>query len=100
MMPVKTNKIGNEQLNNFAFDDKGRINLGKHLQNQHLTPREIDILKCLLQGFSAKETGLELKISYRTVESYIISLKLKLHCHRKSELIGFSIKLGLFNLLN
>jgi len=62
--------------------------------------REIDILKCLLKGYSAKETGLELGISYRTVESYINALKLKLSCTKKSELIGFCIKLGLFRLLS
>ncbi len=83
-----------------AFDHKGGINLGKQLENQHLTSREVDILKCLLRGYSAKEAGLELQISFRTVESYIISLKLKLRCNKKSELIGFSIKLGLFSLLD
>lgn len=81
------------------FDSKGRLRLGKQLENQHLTQREIDILKCLLQGYSAKETGLALEISYRTVESYISSLKLKLRCNKKSELIRFSIQLGLFRLL-
>ncbi len=81
-------------------DSRGRLNLGKQLENQYLTQREIDILKCLLQGYSAKETGLDLGISYRTVESYLNSLKLKLRCNKKSELVGFCIKLGLFRLLN
>jgi len=82
------------------FDSKGRLDLGKHLQNQYLTAREVDILKCLLKGYSAKETGLELEISYRTVESYINTLKLKLDCTKKSELIGFCLKLGLFKLFS
>ncbi len=82
------------------LDAKGRLYLGKELQNQYLTARETDILKCLLKGYSAKEAGLELGISYRTVESYINMLKLKLGYNKKSELIGLSIKLGLFNLLN
>lgn len=82
------------------FDSRGRLNLGKQFESQHLTSREIDILKCLLQGCTAKEIGLELEISYRTVESYINALKLKLRCNKKSELIGFCIKLGLFRLLN
>lgn len=47
------------------FDSKGRLSLGKQLANQYLTPREINVLKCLLLGLSAKETGLELGISYR-----------------------------------
>ena len=81
------------------FDVKGRLQLGKQFQNQYITAREVDILKCLLKGYSAKETGAELSISYRTVESYINALKLKLRCNKKSELIGFGIKLGLFRLL-
>jgi len=82
------------------IDSRGRLSLGKQLDNQYLTSREIDILKCLLQGYSAKETGVELEISYRTVESYINSLKLKLRCNKKSDLIRFSFKLGLFSLLD
>lgn len=82
------------------FDSKGRLNLGKQLDHEYLTSREIDIIKCLLQGFSAKEAGLKLGISYRTVESYISILKLKLRCNKKSQLIGFCVKLGLFKLLN
>ena len=81
------------------FDAKGRLKLGKQLANQYLTKRELDILKCLIQGYSAKETGLKLGISYRTVESYINSLKLKLRCNKKRELISLAIKLGLFTLL-
>lgn len=84
---------------NLDFDLKGKLALGKQLNNQHLTQREIDILKCLLRGYSAKEASSELKISCRTVESYINTLKLKLHCNKKSEIISLCIKLGLFKLL-
>jgi len=90
----------NESQPYLDVDAKGGLHLGKQLGNQHLTAREIDILKCLLKGYSAKEAGLELKISYRTVESYINTLKLKLGCTRKSELIGFCIKLELFRFLS
>lgn len=81
------------------FDARGRLNLGKELENQYLTPREVDILKCLLRGLCAKETGQELGISYRTVESYLEAIKLKLRCGKKSKLIEFCIKFGLFKLV-
>lgn len=88
-----------DSITNLDFDDKGRIQLGKELANQHLTQREIDIIKFLLQGYSAKEIGLALNISYRTVETHIYYLKLKLRCTKKSELIRIFLKLGLFQLL-
>lgn len=71
---------------NYIFldlDTKEKINLEHHLNSKHLTLRELDVLKCLLKRYSAKEIGLELKISHRTVESYINILKIKLHCNSK-----------------
>ncbi|MBS0359010.1 MAG: helix-turn-helix transcriptional regulator, partial [Proteobacteria bacterium] len=61
-----------------------------------LTKREIDVIKCILQGYSAKKVGLSLGISFRTVESYINMIKLKLKCSRKSELIELCMRSGLY----
>lgn len=49
-----------------------------------LTRREWDCMKLLAHGKTAKETAYVLNISYRTVESYIDTLKHKLHCTNKS----------------
>ncbi len=95
-MSFSYSKVGSEnQYPCLEFDSKGRLNLGKQLENQYLTKRELDIIKFLIYGYSAKETGLALGISYRTVESYINSLKLKMRCNKKRELISLAIKLGL-----
>ncbi|TAK77985.1 MAG: LuxR family transcriptional regulator [Gammaproteobacteria bacterium] len=53
-----------------------------------LTPREIDCLDCLLMNKTAKETGLMLGISHRTVEDYLANAKHKLNCQNKAELVS------------
>lgn len=83
----------------FSEKNKNRFVLGKKFGNEYLTNREIDIIKYVLQGFSAKEIGLRLNISHRTVESYISTIKLKCRCNRKSNLINFFIELGYFKIL-
>ncbi len=54
----------------------------------NFTPREEQCLIQLTQGKSAKEVAKVLKISHRTVESYLESIKQKLGCRNKFELIG------------
>lgn len=52
-----------------------------------LTPREKDILKLLANGFPASYIKDRLHLSVRTVENYIASIKDKLACYSKVELI-------------
>jgi DNA-binding CsgD family transcriptional regulator len=54
---------------------------------QELSKKQIECSHWLLTGASAKEIGLHMKISYRTVEDYIDILKQKLLVRNKSELI-------------
>jgi DNA-binding CsgD family transcriptional regulator/predicted ester cyclase len=53
-----------------------------------LSTRERECLELLLQGKTAKETAYELRLSYRTVESYFVNLKKKLKCTNKGELFS------------
>lgn len=53
-----------------------------------LSARERDCLKYLLLGKTAKETGLLMKLSFRTVEYYFENIKDKLGCYSKRELIA------------
>lgn len=75
---------------------KGYLNF----TNGCLTKRESDILKHIILGYSAKEIAKILNISFRTVESYMNSLKLKLHCNSKGEVILMAIKSGLIHQLD
>lgn len=94
----------NESFNNFSspylINEKNRLELGQACNNQYLTLREIDVLKCILFGYSAKKIGLSLGISFRTAETYIENLKLKLSCNRKSEIIERVVELGLMQWVN
>ena len=76
------------------------LNIGKQFENQYLTKREVEILKYVIWGYTAKRIGQSLNISFRTVEAYIDILKLKLYCHSKSEIIEKAIKIGLVQRLD
>lgn len=54
-----------------------------------LTFREQNCLDLFKLGYSAQATGARLNISQRTVEHHFESIKLKLNCRSKSELLNF-----------
>jgi DNA-binding CsgD family transcriptional regulator len=60
-----------------------------------LTSRETQVLKLLLLGGTAKSIGAALKISPRTIDSHIISLKTKFNCFFKQDIARAAIQLGL-----
>lgn len=60
----------------------------------NLSNREIDCLAQLVSGRTAREIAEQLNLSSRTVESYMESLKNKMNCHNKSELIAKANQLG------
>ena len=52
-----------------------------------LTPRESEILKFMSNGYSAPYIATQLHLSKRTVENYLETIKSKLFCNSKTELI-------------
>lgn len=62
-----------------------------------LTMKEFDILQLTTLGLSAMEISEKTKRSARTVETQLQSLKNKLGCNKKSELIRIAIENGLGN---
>jgi DNA-binding CsgD family transcriptional regulator len=56
------------------------------LQNVELTDREFDVLFYTMQGLTAKQIDQRLNLSFRTIESYIETLKDKFDCDSKSAL--------------
>ena len=62
---------------------------------QSITKRESQCLFYLIRGKSARETGIALNLSQRTVEFYLDSLKDKLNCSKKSGIVE-----KVFNLLS
>lgn len=57
-----------------------------------LTNREIDIIRLVVEGKSAKEIGEVLHISRRTVENYKNAMLKKLNLHKTSDLIKYALQ--------
>jgi DNA-binding NarL/FixJ family response regulator len=60
-----------------------------------LTAREIEIIKYLCDGFSAKEIGDKLNVSYRTIETHRNNILQKLGFNNTAELIKYAVKQGI-----
>lgn len=64
---------------------------GDEINNIHLTKREIECLRLVIRGKSAKEISIVLGVSNRTVEHRIEDIKSKFQAAKKSELIDKAI---------
>lgn len=90
----------------FLTKDKNKINLQQFCYtlpppslDKKFTDRELECLFFLLRGKSASEIGHFLHLSKRTIEDYLVSLRIKLNCTSKSDLIEKSLSLGLLSIL-
>jgi DNA-binding NarL/FixJ family response regulator len=63
-----------------------------------LTPRQLEVLRFLAEGRSAKEIASSLSVSARTVEFHKYQMMETLGLHTSAELIHFAIKHGLVDL--
>jgi DNA-binding CsgD family transcriptional regulator len=59
-----------------------------------LTPRELDVIKLLSSGYPANYIAKQLQLQKRTIENYIATIKFKLSCRTKVELIQKSQEIG------
>ncbi|HJW90407.1 MAG TPA: response regulator transcription factor [Anaerolineales bacterium] len=57
---------------------------------ESLTPREIDVLKCIVEGYTNRQIAEELHISVRTVEGHRANLSDKLAMHSRAELVRYA----------
>jgi DNA-binding CsgD family transcriptional regulator len=73
-------------------------NVGEAFQRIVLTRREEQCLILLIQGKSAKQVGRELKISHRTAESYLSSIKNKFGCRTRMEVFS-KLRYTTYNIL-
>jgi len=65
-----------------------------------LSVREIEVIKLLLEGYSAAKIAPQIYLSRRTVEHHIERIKDKLGCGSKAELIQKARELDQFGVLN
>jgi NarL family two-component system response regulator LiaR len=60
-----------------------------------LTPRELDVLRCVARGMSNGEIARELVISEKTVKTHVSNLLGKLHLSDRTQLAVHALKSGL-----
>lgn len=60
-----------------------------------LSPREREVLRLLVHGYSLIEVAEALSLSVKTVDTYKVRLMEKLKATRKSELVDYALKYGL-----
>ena len=58
----------------------------------HLTPREKEVLACIVNGLSYKMIAADLKISYETVRSHVKKIYEKLHVASLTETVAKTIQ--------
>lgn len=84
------------------FDDKLDLNPHHYILNSNenkfgLTLRESECVFLLIRGKSAKEIGVLLSLSKRTIESYIENIKNKMDCKNKAEILVKAVLNGYHN---
>jgi len=63
-----------------------------------LTPREIEVIQLLANGYTNRQIASALAISIRTVESHRSNLMNKLDLHNRSDLVRYAARNGLLNI--
>lgn len=80
---------------NGYFDPiKKRFYLGAMFNHQYLTIQEYKVFRYVVSGYTAKRIAELLKLSPKTVESYIENIKLKLNCETKNDIVTTAISHG------
>jgi len=62
-----------------------------------LTPRELDVLSRIVQGYTNRQIAEELTLSVRTVEGYRANMTGKLGVHSRAELVRYAREHGLLD---
>ena len=67
-------------------------------RNAGLTPRELEVLKWIVEGKSNKEIADELGLSVNTVSVHRANIMDALGIHKTAELVVYAIRNGLVNI--
>ena len=60
-----------------------------------LTPRELDVLKCLAEGLTNREIAFRLDVSVRTVTTHVRNILDKLHLENRTQAALFAVEQGI-----
>lgn len=71
----------------------------RKLGNDHLidelTPRERDILACIVDGYDARSIASDLGLSHATARNYVQRILAKLGVHNKAEAVSLALRYNL-----
>jgi two-component system, NarL family, response regulator NreC len=67
------------------------------LPGEVLTPRELDVLSFIVQGYTNRQIAEELMLSVRTVEGYRANMTEKLGLYSRAELVRYAREHGLLD---
>ena len=70
--------------------ESGQVKLKQISSTENLTPRETEILKLIVEGYTNRQIGNELSISIRTVEGHRANISDKLGLHSRVELVRYA----------
>jgi len=62
---------------------------------RHLTERESDVVRLVVEGYTARQIATRLVLSPRTVENHVQNVLRKLHLHSRAALVRYAIEHGL-----
>lgn len=62
-----------------------------------LTPRQMEVLRCVASGQSSKQVARELKLSVKTVEAHRAEIMRRLQVHDVSGMVRYAIRIGLIS---
>lgn len=79
----------------WALSDSGTICLGEKFDNIELTKEEVRVMEQYISNLSAKEIGRKLEKSHRTIEAQIESIKKKLQCKSKADVVAIAMRSGI-----
>ena len=93
--PVLDPVIAKKVMNYFKLPDKVP---GLEEESEHLSDRELDIIKLAARGLTNKEIADNLHLSYRTVEGHMRDVFNKLGVGSRTEAVLYGLKKGWFTL--
>jgi DNA-binding NarL/FixJ family response regulator len=77
------------------FEESRNPQINQNKTTESLTPRETEILRLIVEGFTNRQIGQELNISVRTVEGHRSNISDKLGLHSRVELVRYAHQHGL-----
>jgi len=77
-----------------VFSTSNEVSPDDAPKDHPLSPREIDVLRCVAHALTAKEIAKNLKISVKTVDRHKANIMHKLNMRSQSELVRYAIRKG------